>query len=118
MPDGDQQNYEDASFSAMCDLNFNRFITLSVIKVLYVLGLILIGLGWLMMVATTFSQGGATAGIFGLIFFTVGALLYAIFLRVGLELIVVIFRIGENTSKLVEGQGQTPAGGSDLGGGE
>ncbi len=56
---------------------------------------------WLVAVLSAVRQGVlATIGV--LVVGTIVAILYIIFYRVWLELIVVIFRIGENTSKLVE----------------
>lgn len=98
----DTQKYEDAGISALFDLSFRRFVTLNVIKVLYLLGLVMIALFWLIGVGVAFSQGGAAAGFGMMITMSILALLQIVFYRVWLELIVVIFRIGENTSKLVE----------------
>lgn len=95
------QKFEDAGIGAIFDFSFRRFITLSVMKVLFGLGLVLIGLSWLIMVIVGFVQG-VLAGLLGLVVLTVVAVIYVIFFRVWLELIVVIFRIGENTSILVE----------------
>lgn len=99
----------DAGFSALLDFGFKKFITLSVIKILYILGIAVIVLVWLGALISSFAMG--TAAVVGVII--VGpliAILYLIFFRIWLELVVVVFRIGENTSKLVEmrgGQGPT-----------
>ncbi len=106
----DTQNYDDAGIGAIFDLSFQRFITLSVIKVLFLLGLAFIALGWLTAVVGAFAQGGFGIGLLGLILVTIVALIYVIWLRITLEMIVVIFRIGENTSKLAAGQGQVGTG--------
>lgn len=95
----------DGGLGALFDLGFKRFITLSVIKVVYVLGMGLIGLLCLVLVVTGFLQG-VGAGIGALIIAPIIGLLYLIFFRIWLELVVVIFRIGENTSKIVELRGQ------------
>jgi hypothetical protein len=94
----------DAGLGAMLDFGFNTFITLSVIKILYILGMALIALCWLIGVVMGFTQG-ALAGVGGLIVISIFAVIELIFLRVWLELICVIFRIGENTSKLVQAGG-------------
>lgn len=96
-----QQNYDDAGIGALFDLSFKRFVTLSVIKVLYALAIAVIALIWLLVVISGFTQG-ALQGLGMLVIGTLIAALYIIFYRVMLELVVVIFRIGENTSKLVE----------------
>lgn len=103
----DHQNNSDAGIMAFLDFGFTRFITLSVIKILYILGMSLIILGWLIMLVNAFTQGIMTAAVV-LIVGPIVALLYLIFLRIWLELIVVIFRIGENTSKLVMLHDDTP----------
>lgn len=94
----------DAGLGALLDFGFNRFITLSVIKILYILGLLLLVLIWLVFVIGSFTQG-ALEGLVALVVGSVGALLYAIFWRIWLELIVVVFRIGENTTKIAQGTG-------------
>lgn len=101
-----------AGVAALFDFGFKRFITLSVIKVLYIIGLalmVLMGLGY---IGVGFAVGGVLGGIGALIVVPIFLLLNAIFFRVWLELIVVIFRIGENTTKLVEMGGGTPSGGA------
>ena len=96
---------DNSGLGALLDFGFNKFITLSIIKILYVLYLVVIVLGWLgFTLATMFGQG-ILPGIGVFIVGSIVVLLYAILIRVGLELIVVVFRIGENTSKLVEMRG-------------
>lgn len=83
------------------DFGFTKFITLKAIKVLYVLGLILLVLGWLgFSLVTMLSSFVAGVGVF--IGGALAVVVYAILLRIWLEMIAVIFRIGENTTKLVE----------------
>lgn len=92
------------------DANFNRFLATSIIKVLYVLGL----------VATTAVTGAfVLAGLAGAYFsdepvvtilgpilvLSVGGALYllgALFSRLACETIMVGYRIAENTGRLVE----------------
>jgi hypothetical protein len=93
--------------AGLTDFGFNRFITLSVMKVLYMLGIALIGLMWLGGVITFFSLG-VGMGLAGLVGVTIAAMVYLIFFRVWMELIVVLFRIGDNTSKLVQATQQKP----------
>jgi hypothetical protein len=87
---------------ALLDFSFKNFITLSVIKILYMLGLLLLALEWLVMVIVGFTSGGVLGGIGALVLGSIAILIAVIFLRVWLELICVIFRIGENTTALVE----------------
>ncbi len=90
---------------ALLDFGFNKFITLSIIKILYILYLVVFILGWLGVTLTTMFGQGFLPGIGVFVVGAIVVVLYAILIRVGLELIVVIFRIGENTSKLVEMKG-------------
>lgn len=98
----------DGGIGALLDLGFERFVTLSVIKVVYVLGMAVIGLVYVGVVIAAFTQG-FLAAIGAIVVGGLYVLLNLIFLRMWLELIVVMFRIGENTSKLVELRGGTPA---------
>jgi uncharacterized membrane protein YgcG len=109
----------DAGLEALFDFSFRRFLTLNVMKVLYVLGLVLIALGWLIAVITGCLQGGLQ-GIMTFALVSIIAMIYVIFLRVWLELIVVIFRIGENVGEIARGASAgagTGAGGGGGGGG-
>ncbi len=88
-------------FGGLLDFSFSTFITIRIVKVLYILMLALIALGWLFMVIGAFSRG-PVAGLGALILGTLGAIIYVIFARISLEMIVVIFRIGENTSIIAQ----------------
>jgi len=95
------QPYESeiAGIGALFDMSFSRFITVSIIRILYILGICGIVLGWISFVIVGFSRGAA-AGLGMFILATIMAVIYVIFLRVWLELIVVVFRIGENTNAI------------------
>ncbi|HET6510106.1 MAG TPA: DUF4282 domain-containing protein [Baekduia sp.] len=86
---------ERGFFSSLFDLSFTSFVTTKIIKVIYVLSLILIGLFALAFIVAAF-QDSAAAGLFVLIIAApLGALLYTIYTRVILEFIIQVFRIGE-----------------------
>ena len=89
---------------ALFDLSFTRFITVSFIKIIYLLGILLLCIGWLGIVITGFANGFVT-GLGAIIIGGLIFLVYLLFLRVWLELIVVIFRIGENTSAMARSMG-------------
>jgi uncharacterized membrane protein len=88
---------EIAGIGALFDMSFSRFITISIIRILYILGMCGIAIGWLGFVIGGFARGAA-AGLGILIIATIMAVIYLIFLRVWLELIVVVFRIGDDTN--------------------
>ncbi|MFN7019724.1 MAG: DUF4282 domain-containing protein [Phycisphaerales bacterium] len=102
---GQQQS---TGLGALLDFGFNHFVTLKVIKVLYALGLCLIVLVWLGAIGSALLSKNIP-GVLGAVVIGGGAaLVYAIFFRIWLEIIVVVFRIGENTSRLVRLQGGSP----------
>ena len=83
------------ALGALFDFGFNTFATPVVIKILYVLGLVVIGLGYVGFVIAAFSQS-AGYGLLVLIFGAVGALFYVIFFRVLLEFYYAIVRMSED----------------------
>lgn len=89
------------------DFGFTDFITTKLIKVLYVVGIGLIGVFSLGLLFSSFSQG-AMAGILGLIIVPVVFLFAVAFLRVQLELVMVMFRIADNTSAMAGAEARGP----------
>lgn len=95
----------------MLDFGFKRFITLKFIKLIYVLGLLAMSLmGVVIFVGVLLSGQGnifvrALTGCVAIVI----VMIYMVMWRIGLELTVVLFRIGENTSKLVEKQAGSSA---------
>jgi uncharacterized membrane protein len=85
---------------ALMDFSFKKFITIRVVKLLYILMIALIALEWLIGVVAGFNLGGFGGGLGAMITMTLMAVIQLIFARILLELIVVIFRIGENTSEI------------------
>ena len=96
-------------FSGVFDFSFKEFITIRVIKVLFILAIIGSAIAALTMlvggvVSLRVATGRALLMIIGspILFFV-----YVLLARIWLEIVVVIFRIAENTSALVE-QGKQP----------
>ena len=87
---------EGGFFSRLFDMSFTRFVTPSLIKVLFILAIIIISL-----VAVFMLIGGAASagdgGIFLVILAPIYWLLGIIYARVLLELAIVFFRIEINT---------------------
>jgi uncharacterized membrane protein YciS (DUF1049 family) len=95
-------------FGSLFDLSFTSFIATKLVKVLYVLAIIAAGLGAIGLVVSAFAYGTAQ-GVFALL--VVGPLLFllgVIWMRVLLELIVVIFRISEHLAEIAQ-QGRKEA---------
>jgi hypothetical protein len=101
---------EKGFFASLFDIGFTSLITTRVIKVLYVLSMVLIGLWALILVIVSFANDPASGIFVLLIVAPLGALLYLIWTRVFMELIIVLFRIMENTAALVAQGGGTPSG--------
>jgi hypothetical protein len=115
---GDRKGFLGALF----DLSFTEFITTRVVKVLYVLTLVLLVIGYIAIavaifipderatsinfngdVVTTDDGGNVGLGVLWLVL--IGPLLlflYTLLYRVFYELIIVVFRIYENTRDQVE----------------
>ncbi|NLU41754.1 MAG: DUF4282 domain-containing protein [Firmicutes bacterium] len=91
-----------SSFSALFDFSFRRFITIRVVRVMYVLALIGISFATLGLLVSAFES---SAGL-GVLTLFIGAPIFFILsllaARVYLELIMVIFRISENISAIAE----------------
>ena len=102
--------------SGLFDLSFTRFITIGFIRSIYILGMVMIALSWagfnLTVLVGAFNSRNTFQGlllfVFMLLLSTIFAVLYLVMFRVGLEVIVVIFRIGDNTSAIAAAQGATP----------
>lgn len=79
-------------FEALMDTKFDRLITPSLIRFLYVVVMILLALGALAVIIAGFAES-AGSGIVLLILAPIVALIYLIVTRLWLELIVVAFKI-------------------------
>ena len=97
-------------FAGLFDWDFKQFVALKFIKVIYIIGAIVIALGAISFIVAGFSRSFG-AGVWALIVALIGGLLYLIFFRVWLEVIAMLFRIGENTSRMVVALGGQPASG-------
>jgi hypothetical protein len=86
---------EKGFFGSLFDISFTSFITTKIIKFLYVLALIIVGLFALIFVVAAF-RASAAAGVFTLVILApLLSLIYIVYARVTLELIIQIFRIVE-----------------------
>jgi len=88
-------------FGSLFDLSFKEFVTIRIIKVLFVLAIIASGIGALALFIGGIAGGGARAFI-SIILAPIVFFLYVLLARIWLEVIIVLFRIAENTGKLVE----------------
>jgi hypothetical protein len=87
--------------ASLFDTSFANLVTPRVIKVIYIISMVVIGLAALFWIGAAFSQSAA----FGLLVLVIAApllsLLYLIYTRVLLEVIIALFRIMETNTELV-----------------
>lgn len=84
------------------DFSFSEFVTTRIIKILFLLSIILAAFTALFIIIGGFSSGSAKGFLGALITAPVVFILSVLFSRIWLELVIVAFRIAENTSRLVE----------------
>ncbi len=88
-------------FGSLFDLSFTDFVTIRIIKILFVIAIILSGIIAVGVLVAGLA-GGAWKGMLALIAAPIVFILYVLAARIWLEIIIVLFRIAENTGKLVE----------------
>ncbi|MBN2169839.1 MAG: DUF4282 domain-containing protein [Candidatus Krumholzibacteriota bacterium] len=113
--------------ATLFDISFERFVTVRLVKVLFIIGLVCAVLAAVTFIIQGFEVNTGLGVIF-LLLSPVVFLVYALLVRVGLEVVLVIFRIAEDIGRLAgprsAAMGETaPAGGGaapvpDAGGGE
>src|SRR5690606_16732274 len=95
------------------DFNFEKLVTIKVMKLIYFLAVLGIGLGSVLFLAGGLRTGGGAAFV-ALIVAPLGFILGTVMIRIYLEVVVVLFRILENVKGInlsVTGT-STPAPGS------
>src|SRR5262249_7673774 len=88
-------------FASLFDLSFSSLVTTKVIKVIYVISLVVIGLVALVFVVGAFEESAAFGVVTLLVLAPAIALLYVVYTRVILELIIAVFRLVEYNGELV-----------------
>ncbi len=88
---------EKGLFESLFDLSFSEFVTIRLVKILFILGLVIAGAYTLFIGVAMLMEGGLTA-LFSLVVMPLMFILCVLGLRVYLEIILVLFRIAENTS--------------------
>lgn len=86
---------QNSPFSALFDFSFTSFATFGLIKLLYVVGTVLLVLGWLGFTVAGFANG-AGPGLLALVGGAVIVLFYLAFLRVVLEFYYAVVRMSED----------------------
>ncbi len=82
-------------FGALFDFSFEHFVTPMIVKVVYVLAIISLGLGFLVFLVAAFAQDGAS-GLAVLILGPIALLLYICLIRMTLEFYLAITRMSQD----------------------
>jgi hypothetical protein len=85
-------------FGRLFDLSFSEFVTPSIIKLIFIIGIVLAALMSLFVFAAFANQGGG-ALVAGIVFAPLVFFVYVLFARVLSEVYLILFRIEENTRK-------------------
>ena len=88
-------------FNAIFDFSFSKFVSIDLIRVVYAFTFIVAGLAAIGLIIAGFSASLGW-GIGGLILAPVLYFAIVIFVRVLLEMMVVLFRIAENTREIAD----------------
>jgi len=101
-------------FGSLFDFNFSSLIITRIIKVVYIIAIAVIGLEaiGLLIVALATKNIGAIIG--AIIFIPIASLLSLIWVRILLELVIIIFRIGEDVRRISLAPGLNGASGPGL----
>ncbi len=84
-------------FASLFDMSFNEFITIKIIKFLFILAII--GAAFFS-ISMLFTPG--MFFLFRLLLAPIAFILWVLLARIWMELVIVAFRIAENTNKLVQ----------------
>ncbi|WP_182049409.1 DUF4282 domain-containing protein [Changpingibacter yushuensis] len=101
-PQPTQDDSDKGFFGALFDFEFKNFVTIKVVKIVYIVVIVLAVLAWIAAVISGASRYGFLGFLGALVFGGVGAFLYILLARVGLEVSIALIRTAQNTSKIVE----------------
>lgn len=95
------------AFAALFDFSFREFVTSRIIKVLYILFLVLIGISVLSGIVSAIGLMNLSpfVGVLGLFGSLVGGAIAVVVTRVVLEVLIVLFRISDDLSALRRAKG-------------
>ena len=87
--------------ASLFDTSFANLVTPRVIRIIYIISMVVIGLAALFWIGAAFSQSAALGLLVLVIAAPIVSLLYLIYTRVLLEVIIALFRIMESNVELV-----------------
>ena len=88
-------------FRSLFDLSFSSLVTPKIIKIIYVLTLIGIGLLAILFIISAFNQSSGFGAVTLLILAPIFSLFYIVYARVFLEFFIAVFRMAETNAELV-----------------
>ena len=88
-------------FGLLTDFGFKKFVTPRIVRTLYTLSLLAAAAAAFSWMSSGFKEG-FTRGLFTLVTGPLAFFLYALSARVGLEFVMAVIRIAENTDKLAD----------------
>ncbi len=94
-----QDNSTTPFIGKLFDLSFTKFVTPSLVQLIYAVGMGLILLTWLIALIASLTQG-FVAFLGMLVIGSAVAFLYLLMLRVWMELIIILFRLGDTTQQI------------------
>ena len=96
-------------FGALFDFTFTDFITSKMIRLLYIILIIAAGIGTVIFIVGAFTKSAALGALTLLILGPIAFLLGVICIRIYMEIIIVLFRIAENTTIIAQShKSETP----------
>ena len=88
-------------FGSLFDFSFESFVFPKVISFIYGFIVVLLAIGYLGLIVFAFTQG-LTEGVGAIILGPIVLIFYLIMVRAWMEVAIVMFRIYDNTDKIVE----------------
>lgn len=95
-------------FKNLFDINFKEFITKAVIKYLYLIAIIALAIGALLFLVASIAGGGWMAFL-AIFLAPIGFVIYLLMIRIWLELVIVFFRIADNTDRMAPPEAEPAA---------
>ncbi|MFY9916528.1 MAG: DUF4282 domain-containing protein [Nocardioidaceae bacterium] len=96
------ETQDSGFFGALFDFSFSQFVTPKIVKLVYVLATIGLGLAYVIVVIAGFSQS-AGAGLVLLVVGAIIALVYLAFIRMTLEFYYAIVRMSQDINRRLPG---------------
>lgn len=90
---------DSSFFNSLFDMSFSKFITPKIIKYIYIISVVIIGLLCLFIAFSGFSKG-VGSGFGALILASITFIVWITLTRLWLEFVMAVFQIAENTAAL------------------